>query len=101
MEEWTKQHWEQTIKQNNLAAFYLYTPMCGTCAVASKMMEVIEKLLPEVPIGKANINFIEELAFDYQIESVPCLLISNNGEIVEKVYAFQSVPYLYEKLKKC
>ena len=74
--------------------------MCGTCAVASRMMEVIENLLPHIPIGKANINFLEQLAFDNQIESVPCLLISKNGEIVEKVYAFQSVPNLYEKLKK-
>ncbi len=100
MEEWTKQQWEQLKKQKNIVAFYLYTPMCGTCAVASRMMEVIENLLPHIPIGKANINFLEQLAFDNQIESVPCLLISKNGEIVEKVYAFQSVPNLYEKLKK-
>lgn len=100
MKEWTKQQWEQTKQHNQLVAFYLYTPMCGTCAVASKMMEVIENLLPEIPIGKANVNFLDQLAFDYQIESVPCLLISNNGEIVEKVYAFQSVPNLYEKFKK-
>lgn len=99
MEEWTIETWEQQKEQNTLTAFYLYTPMCGTCAVASKMLDVIETLLPELPMGKANINFLEQLAFDYQIESVPCLLINRDSE-VEKVYAFQSVPYLYEKLKK-
>ncbi|MEK9199269.1 thioredoxin family protein [Ureibacillus sp. 179-F W5.1 NHS] len=99
MEEWTIETWEQQKEQNSLTAFYLYTPMCGTCAVASKMLDVIETLLPELPLGKANINFLEQLAFDYQIESVPCLLISRDNQ-VEKVYAFQSVPYLYEKLKK-
>lgn len=99
MEEWTIETWEQQKEQNALTAFYLYTPMCGTCAVASKMLDVIETLLPELPMGKANINFFEQLAFDYQIESVPCLLINRDSE-VEKVYAFQSVPYLYEKLKK-
>ncbi|RNC98280.1 thioredoxin family protein [Lysinibacillus halotolerans] len=99
MEEWTIETWEQQKEQNSLTAFYLYTPMCGTCAVASKMLDVIETLLPELSLGKANINFLEQLAFDYQIESVPCLLISRDNQ-VEKVYAFQSVPYLYEKLKK-
>lgn len=100
MEEWTIENWEQQLEQRHLAAFYLYTPMCGTCEVASKMLNVIESLLPDLQIGKANINYLQQLAFDYQIESVPCLLISRDGENVEKVYAFQSVPFLYEKLKK-
>ncbi|MCM3388135.1 thioredoxin family protein [Ureibacillus chungkukjangi] len=99
MKEWTIENWKQQQEQNGLVAFYLYTPMCGTCAVASKMMDVIENLLPDLPLGKANINFLENLAMDYQIESVPCLLISENGN-VEKLYAFQSVPFLYDKLKK-
>jgi len=99
MKEWTIENWEQQQEHNSLVAFYLYTPMCGTCAVASKMMDVIENLLPDLPVGKANINFLENFAMDYQVESVPCLVINDNGKI-EKVYAFQSVPFLYEKLKK-
>nr|WP_106780669.1 thioredoxin family protein [Lysinibacillus timonensis] len=100
MEEWNREQWETTVKEHDLTAFYLYTPMCGTCAVASKMLEVVENIITDVPIGKANINFIEELAFDYKIESVPCLLISHNGQVDEKIYAFQSVQHIYEKLKK-
>lgn len=99
LEEWSRKEWEEIVKNNEITAFYLYTPMCGTCIVASKMMEVIEQLLPDMPIGKANINFMEDLAFDYKIESVPCLLISRNGKVEEKVYAFQSIPNLYEKLR--
>ncbi|RUL48039.1 MULTISPECIES: thioredoxin family protein [Lysinibacillus] len=100
MQEWTIEQWEQNLTQHPIVAFYLYTPMCGTCAVASKMLEVVENVLPDVPIGKANINFIQSLAMDYQIESVPCLVIGKSGNVVEKLYAFQSVPNLYEKLKK-
>lgn len=99
MEEWTRNEWEENVKNNEITAFYLYTPMCGTCLVASKMMEVIEQLLPDLPMGKADINYLENLAFDYKIESVPCLIISRNGEVQEKVYAFKSIPNLYEKLK--
>lgn len=99
MQEWTKDDWEQA-KKAPLSAFYLYTPMCGTCAVASKMMDVVEQLVPTVPMGKANLNYIEQLAYDYGVESVPCLLITQHGQVQQKVYAFQSVPYLYELLKK-
>lgn len=99
MNEWTRQKWEQQMQEQPLTAFYLYTPMCGTCAVASKMMDVVEQLLPNLPLGKANLNYMEQLAYDIEIESVPCLVISQRGEIVDKIYAFQSVPFLYEILK--
>lgn len=98
MEEWTKQQWHDAVQTGKKSAFYLYTPMCGTCAVASKMMDVVEQLLPTVAIGKANLNYMEQLAFDLEIESVPCLIVSNNGKIEHKIYAFQSVPFLYELL---
>ena len=100
MEEWSKEQWETAKQSGQKAAFYLYTPMCGTCAVASKMMSIIEQLLPQLQIGKANINFLEHIAYEHQIESVPCLLISDGGKVTEKIYAFQSVPFLYELLKK-
>lgn len=100
MEEWSTEQWETAKQSGEKTAFYLYTPMCGTCAVASKMMSIIEQLLPQLQIGKANINFLEHIAYEHQIESVPCLLISDGGKVTEKIYAFQSVPFLYELLKK-
>ena len=100
MEEWQINDWNEQINNQDLVAFYLYTPMCGTCAVATKMLDVIESLLPDLPIGKANINFHQQFALENQIESVPCLLIWRKDQRIEKLYAFQSVPHLYEKLKK-
>ena len=100
MNEWTRTEWEQQMQTQDVTAFYLYTPMCGTCAVASKMMDVVEQVLPDLSLGKANLNYMEQLAFDIEIESVPCLVISRNGKIEQKLYAFQSVPFLYEILKK-
>ncbi|MFC6039468.1 thioredoxin family protein [Paenisporosarcina macmurdoensis] len=100
MKEWTTAEWESNSQSANIAAYYLYAPMCGTCQVASKMMEVVEELLPSVKIGQANLNYVENIAVDQQIESVPCLLIAENGQVREKIYAFQSVPYLYDRLRK-
>lgn len=79
---------------------YLYTTMCGTCAVAQKMLSVIEELIPEVEMVKINVNFFRELAEQLKIESVPCLLIFKQGRLQQKIYAFQSVPYLYDTIKK-
>lgn len=99
MNEWTHKEWLKEKNTNAQAAFYLYAPMCGTCQVASKMLDIVQELVPGLPIGKANLNYVQEIASLYQVESVPCLLITENGQLKEKIYAFHSVPYLYGKLK--
>ena len=99
MKEWNHKEWSKAKNTNKLAAYYLYTPMCGTCQLASKMLEVVVVAMPDLPIGKANLNYVQEIASLYEVESVPCLLITENGKLKEKVYAFHSVPYIYEKLK--
>jgi thioredoxin 1 len=64
------------------------------------MLTVIDELLPTLSIYSVNLNYYPEDAKGLGIESVPCLIISNNGEIKEKVYAFQSVGYLYDLIKQ-
>ncbi|MFT9598789.1 thioredoxin family protein [Mesobacillus sp.] len=100
MEEWTKAEVEAFLEEKRTGYLYFYTPMCGTCQVASKMLTVIEQLLPDVPSGKADLNYLPEMAEHFEINSVPCLIVLKKGEVQEKIYAFQSVPYLYEKLKE-
>lgn len=98
METWSREEWEKIKGESKQALFYLYTPLCGTCAVASKMMQVVTAMKQTTPIGKADLNYLEDLAIDYKIESVPCLLIAENGIVKEKIYAFHSVPHLLEKI---
>lgn len=95
--------WEEkqlTIRNEGLMVLYLYTPMCGTCQVAKRMLSVIDELLPSVSIHSVNLNYFPEEAQELGIESVPCLLIYEDGQEKEKVYAFQSVGYLHELFKQ-
>ncbi|MDF2536177.1 MAG: thioredoxin family protein [Bacillales bacterium] len=81
----------------NKSAIYVYTPMCGTCQVASKMIRVLRELKPNVKIEEFDLNFHKSIAEKYHIESVPCLLIFEDDQLLEKIYAFKSVPYLFDK----
>jgi thioredoxin 1 len=87
------------LNEKHTGLIYLYTPLCGTCQTASKILSVLEELL-KVSITQTNLNYAPKLAISLSIESVPCLLIVTKGHIEEKIYAFHSVPYLYEKLTK-
>jgi thiol-disulfide isomerase/thioredoxin len=79
---------------------YLYTPFCGTCQLAKKMLTVVEAALPSLDIYMANLNFLPKQALDWGIESVPCLLVFENGSVIHKKYAFHSVEHVYQILKE-
>ncbi|MBS4200199.1 thioredoxin family protein [Bacillus sp. FJAT-49732] len=96
MKDVTKEDIMVMIDQHETTMLYFYTPLCGTCQVAGKMLGVVEQMFPNLLFGKADLNYVPELAKNFSIESVPCLLILKEGKVQEKIYAFKSVPYLHE-----
>ncbi|MBS4220827.1 thioredoxin family protein [Bacillus sp. FJAT-49711] len=100
MKELTKKDIIQASEQPNTTILYFYTPLCGTCQVAGKMLEVVEQMHPDTTFGKADLNYSPEMAEMFSIESVPCLIIAKAGKVQEKVYAFKSVPYLHELISR-
>ncbi|MFL6562707.1 MAG: thioredoxin family protein [Bacillus sp. (in: firmicutes)] len=99
MNEWNRTDLSAFLEKKATGLVYFFTPMCGTCQVASKMLLVIDELV-EITIGKMNLNFYPDLARNFEIESVPCLVFVEAGKVRETLYAFQSVPFLLEKIKK-
>ncbi|RFU63809.1 thioredoxin family protein [Peribacillus glennii] len=99
MQDWTEQELKTAIQWKRTFCVYLYTPMCGTCQVASRMLSIVLEMFPDITCGKMNMNFAKDIPAQYEIESVPCLLIFKEGQPEKKIYAFQSVPYLYDILK--
>src|SRR3954451_2029015 len=98
MNEWNRTDLADFLDREEIGLLYFYTPLCGTCQVASRMLHIVGELV-EVTMGKMNLNFYPDLAKNFAIESVPSLLIIRNGEVQETIYAFHSVPFLLEKIK--
>lgn len=86
--------------QKDSFILYFFTPMCGTCQVAGQMLEIVEKMISRLSYGKADLNYMPEMAERFKVESVPCLIIIKEGQVQEKIYAFKSVPYLYDRISQ-
>lgn len=99
MNEWNREELSSFLNNKLNGLIYFYTPLCGTCQVASKMLLVVEKMV-DIKIGKMNLNFYPDIAKNFAIESVPCLQFVRGGQVVETIYAFHSVIYLNEKIKQ-
>ncbi|MDY7043267.1 MULTISPECIES: thioredoxin family protein [Virgibacillus] len=77
---------------------YIFTPFCGTCNLARSMLKKIESVHQEDIFYEMNASLYPEFMQDNQIESVPCLVVKKDNRIVEKVYAFHSIPNIYRYL---
>ncbi|WP_409302549.1 thioredoxin family protein [Peribacillus sp. SCS-155] len=99
MQEWQEHELNAAIQSKGNFCVFLYTPMCGTCQLASRILSISLELYPVVTCGKMNLNFLRHFPRQYEIESVPCLLVFKNGNLQNKIYAFHSVPYICDILK--
>ncbi|MBT2758308.1 thioredoxin family protein [Mesobacillus foraminis] len=100
MIDWPREKMEKFFNESGTGLVYFYTPLCGTCQMAGKMLNVVEQLHPDLSMGKVNLNFLPETADEFKVESVPCLLLVKDGTVKDKLYAFHSVPYLHETIKQ-
>lgn len=75
-----------------------YTPTCGTCKVSERMLDIANDIL-KLPLTKIDLNLHPDFSQQYEIQSVPVLMVMSKGSELKRLYAFQSVPYLLENLK--
>ncbi|WP_036717521.1 thioredoxin family protein [Paenibacillus harenae] len=87
------------LEASGKAAVYFFTPLCGTCKLGERMLEIAEDAGISTPIAKLNINYAPRLRDAWQITSVPCLVLLQDGKPVRKEYAMKSVDYVYLLLK--
>ncbi|MCE4955809.1 thioredoxin family protein [Macrococcoides caseolyticum] len=74
-----------------------YTPFCGTCKLAEKMLDITVATL-SVPVKKIDLNYYANLSQALGIQSVPVLIFVMNGEVKSLSYKFESVTTLYENI---
>lgn len=74
---------------------FIYTPLCGTCAAARRMLDILEQMRPGLPLFTANINFLSKLTQQWEITSVPCLLRIQRGKPVDRLYAMKSIDHVF------
>ncbi|WP_229713089.1 thioredoxin family protein [Macrococcus hajekii] len=76
-----------------------YTPLCGTCKVAERMVDILPALT-KLEVKKVDLNYTEDFTQAYQLMSVPVLLIVHNDEVADIIYKFESVTNIYEIIQK-
>jgi thioredoxin 1 len=62
-----------------------WAPWCGPCRmVASVLDEIAEELDGKVRIAKLNVDENQQIAFKYQVSSIPTFILFKGGQMADR-----------------
>jgi len=68
---------ELLAREGKPLAVFFYTPLCGTCKAARRMLEIAAHMLPaDLDVVTCNVNFMPGIVRKFHISSVPALLVA-------------------------
>ena len=69
----------------NLFAVFFGTPWCGPCKSLKPLLENIFSRRDDISVGYVDCDSESELAYDYEIRSVPAVKFFRDGKIVHEL----------------
>ena len=80
--ELTKENFEQVVTSNPTVIVDYWAPWCGPCRAFAPVFEKVAEANPDVVFAKVNTEDEQEIAQQFQIRSIPTLMVFREQIIV-------------------
>ena len=89
------EQFESEAKKSAVAVVDFSATWCGPCRMLAPVMEAVsEKLNGKVDFYNVDVDDAPELAGEYRVNSVPCLVLMKNGQFVDQSIGFKPEPMI-------
>jgi len=78
----TKENFEETINNNGMVILDFWASWCGPCQSFAPIFEATSEKHPDVVFAKVNTEEQQQLAAEFQIRSIPTLMIFRDKIII-------------------
>ncbi len=95
----TKESFENDVLASDIPVLVdFYATWCGPCMMIAPIVEEIAAENPGLKICKVDVDAEPEIARDFQIMSIPTLLVFKDGELTAKAVGARSKEQILEML---
>ena len=96
----TKENFQAEItKSDKQVLVDFWAVWCGPCQMMAPILHELEAEMPDVQIGKVNVDEQMDLARQFRVVSIPTLIIFKNGQEVRRMVGVTSKEELKDALK--
>lgn len=94
----TDQTYADTISTGKVLIDF-WAPWCGPCNILASTIDEVANEVPDLTVGKVNVDDYPELAGKHGVMSIPTLLFIKDGEIKDTSIGVVSKNVILNKLK--
>ena len=98
--EMTDATFKEMIQNHSLVVVDCWAPWCGPCQMVAPIIEELARdYAGKILFGKLNVDENREVSTQYEIMSIPTLLVFKNGKLVDTIIGAMPRQMLEPKIK--
>lgn len=87
---------KEVLEESKTVLIDFYADWCGPCKMLAPVLEEIAKEKTNTKFVKINVDDAQELAMEYNVMSIPTLVVIKNGKEVNRVVGLVNKSELME-----
>lgn len=96
-----KETFEQEVLQSDITVLVdFWATWCGPCKmIAPIVKEIADEYDGKILVGKVNVDEEPDLTMQYNVSSIPTLMVFKNGQLVNKAIGYREKDEILKMLK--